>query len=367
MVVEVDGGDGGFGLDDEVDGVGFGFCCADGFAEGVAGEDGAVDGDDLLSGSEGGLVGGAVPADVGDGAFAGDADADGVPDVDAAAWAAGRGQELVGGGGLVGVDELVAALLDAGDVGVGVDVVDAVVEEGGPVVFDYLVEVVDELFAVVGDDERAGVAAFAEEDVEEVGEGFFVVGELADEGVGVEPEEFALLVVVLAALPVGPGGVAAAEDAGGDGGVFGAAPFAAGCVVEQCGGDGDAVEILRLRFEAGAGGEDVAEVLGQAFVDPEERALLHLLEVGLVEVVGAAVLAVPGVGELVGEEVGCGELVGVVGEVFFIRSVVGGLAVLEAFAGGMVGEREEEVVDVVVARVVGGSGFADEVVELGEE
>ena len=58
---------------------------------------------------------------------------------------------------------------------------------------------------------------------------------------------------------------------------------------------------------------------------------------------------------------------GVVGVVLFTRSVVGGLAVLEAFAGGMVGESQEEVVDVVVAGVVGGSGFADEVVELDEE
>ena len=147
------------------------------------------------------------------------------------------GDGALGGVGLVGVDELVAALLDACEVGAGVDGVDAVVDEGGPVVVDDLVEVGDELVAVVGDDERAGVAALGEEDVEEVGEGLFVVGELADEGVGVEPEEFALLVVVLAATPVGPGGVAAAEDAGGDGGVFGAAPLAAGLVVEVGGGE----------------------------------------------------------------------------------------------------------------------------------
>ncbi len=50
--------------------------------------------------------------------------------------------------------------------------------------------------------------------------------------------------------------------------------------------------------------------------------MLHGGEVGLVEVVGAAVLAVPGVGELVGEEVGFGELVGVVGEAFFAYAVV---------------------------------------------
>jgi hypothetical protein len=59
--------------------------------------------------------------------------------------------------------------------------------------------------------------------------------------------------------------------------------------------------------------------------------------------------------------------VGRVGEGFFAYAVVGGLAVFETFAAGDIGEGEEEVVDVVVARVVGGSGFADEVGELGEE
>ena len=209
---------------------------------------------------------------------------------------------------MVLVDDLVAAAGDAVEVGVGVDEVDAVVDEAGPVVLDDVVEVGDELVAVVGDDERAGVAALAEEDVEEVGEGFLVVGELADLGVGVEPEELAFLVVVLAATPVGPGGTVGAEDAGGDGGVFGGTPVAAGLVVELRGGDGEDVAVGGLGLEAGARGEDVAEVLRHALIDPEQRALLHLGEVVLVEVVGAAVLAVPGVGELVGEEVGVGEL-----------------------------------------------------------
>ena len=40
---------------------------------------------------------------------------------------------------------------------------------------------------------------------------------------------------------------------------------------------------------------------------------------------------------------------------------------LEALAAGDVREREQEVVDVVVARGVGGAGLADEVVELGEK
>ncbi len=209
---------------------------------------------------------------------------------------------------MVLVDDLVAAAGDAVEVGVGVDEVDAVVDEGGPVVLDDVVEVADELVAVVGDDERAGVATLAEEDVEEVGEGFLVVGELADLGVGVEPEELAFLVVVLAATPVGPGGAVGAEDAGGDGGVFGGTPDAAGLVVELRGGGGEHVAVGGLGLEAGARGEDVAEVLRHALVDPEQRALLHLGEGVLVEVEGAAILAVPGVGELVGEQVGVAEL-----------------------------------------------------------
>src|SRR4051812_46032193 len=58
---------------------------------------------------------------------------------------------------------------------------------------------------------------------------------------------------------------------------------------------------------------------------------------------------------------------GCVEEAFFAYAIVGRLTVLEAFTAGYVGEGEEEVVDVVVTRGVGGSGFADEIGELGEE
>ena len=99
------------------------------------------------------------------------------------------------------------------------------------------------------------------------------------------------------------------------------------------------MSILGLGLEAGACSQDVAEVLSSTFVHPEQRALLRFFEVGLVEVEGAAILAVPGVGELVGEEVGRAEA-GYVVEGFLARAVVGGLAVLEAFATGDVREGE---------------------------
>jgi hypothetical protein len=89
--------------------------------------------------------------------------------------------------------------------------------------------------------------------------------------------------------------------------------------------------------------------LGHAFIDPEERAFLHLGKVVLVEIEGAAIFAIPGVGELVGEEVGFGELMSWVGEAFFAYAVVGRLAVLKAFAAGDVRECQEEVIAVVVA------------------
>ena len=92
-----------------------------------------------------------------------------------------------------------------------------------------------------------------------------------------------------------------------------------------------------LGAQAGARGEDVAHVLGHALVDPEKLALLGGGEVGLIELVGAAVLAIPGVGELVREEVGLGQLVGFVGKTFFADAVVGGLAMFKAFAAGDVG------------------------------
>ncbi len=164
------------------------------------------------------------------------------------------------------VDDLVATAGDAVEVGVRVDEVDAVVDEARPVEFNDGVEIGDQLLAVVRDDERAGVAALAEEDVEEVGEGFLVVGELADLGVGIEPEELAFLVVVLTPTPVGPGGTVGAEDAGGDGGVFGGTPLAAGLVIQIGGVEGEDVAVGGLGLEVGARGKDVAEILPSALL-----------------------------------------------------------------------------------------------------
>src|ERR1700722_14818637 len=70
---------------------------------------------------------------------------------------------------------------------------------------------------------------------------------------------------------------------------------------------------------------------------------------------------------LVGEQVGVAEGLAGIGVALFAYAVVGGLAVLEAFAAGDVRKREQEVVAVVVVRGVGGTGFADEVGDFGEQ
>ncbi len=191
------------------------------------------------------------------------------------------------------------------------------------------------------------------------------MGLLADGLVDLEPEEVAFAVVVDVATPVIEGAAGVVEDLRGGGGVLEIAPGAAGASVVEVGGDGgEAVAEDLGAPDAGAGGEDVAEVVGEALIDPEEVALHGLLVVGRGEAGGAAILAVPGVGELVGEEVAFFGEGAFVDEGLLGDAVVGGLVVLEAEVGYLVGERDEEVVGVVVARLVEGSGLADELGEL---
>ena len=200
--------------------------------------------------------------------------------------------------------------------------------------FTDFVEVFDELGAVVDDDLRAGVAALAEEDVEEVRERLLVVRQLTNLGVGIEPQELAFLVVILPATPVGPRLVASAKNACGNRGVVGGAPQSATFGVEVGGRGSEEIAVTGLRLEACACSEHVAEVLRHAFIDPEQLTLLGSREVRLVEVVWAAVLAVPRVRELVREQIGDAKLMHLVGEAVFANAVVGRLAVLETFAAG---------------------------------
>jgi len=139
----------------------------------------AVDGDDSHAGAEAGFVGEAAYDDVGDATVGGGYEAEGVEGVYDALLAF---EELVPVGGLVGVGELVAAKgVDAVDLrGVESVGVEALVEEGGPVVGDNGVEGGNDVFEGVGDDDGAGVAVETFEGGGEVIEALFVVGFGAD-------------------------------------------------------------------------------------------------------------------------------------------------------------------------------------------
>ena len=137
---------------------------------------------------------------------------------------------------------------------------------------------------------------------DKVVERLLAVGHLADRGVDVEPDELALVVVVHVESPVVPSSAGGVEDLRGGGGVLDVAPGAAGAVVILGGDGGEPLLILLGGPDAAARGEHVAEVLGQAFIDPEQIALHRLLVVAGGEARGTAVLAVPAMGELVRQQ-----------------------------------------------------------------
>ena len=125
------------------------------------------------------------------------------------------------------------------------------------------------------------------------------------------------------------------------------------------GDGGEPLLVLLGGPDAAAGCEDVAEIFGEAFVDPEEVADHGLLVVAGGEAGGAAVFAVPAMGELVGEEqAGEGELL-IVNEGECGDAVVAGLMVLEAEVSYFVAEGDEEVICAVVTALIEGAGFAD--------
>ena len=137
---------------------------------------------------------------------------------------------------------------------------------------------------------------------DEIVNGFFAVGHLADCGVDIEPDEFAFVVVVHAEPPVIPSAARGVEDLRGGCGVLNIAPGAARAVVVLSRDGGESLLVLVGGPDAAACGEHVAEVLGQPFVHPEEIALHRLLIVAGCEASGTAIFAVPTVRELMRQQ-----------------------------------------------------------------
>ena len=85
-----------------------------------------------------------------------------------------------------------------------IDLVDAVVQESRPVVRHNGIQVLHQFVEIVRDNQWSGVSALAQKDLLKVIQRFLVLRQLADQRIGIEPQQLALLVVVLSAPPVHP-------------------------------------------------------------------------------------------------------------------------------------------------------------------
>ena len=121
-------------------------------------------------------------------------------------------------------------------------------------------------------------------------------------------------------------------------------------MIEHGGGEGEVVAVLIGGKQAAARGEHEAEIVGQAFVDPEQIVLHGLLVVGRGEVGGAAEFSVPGVDILVRQQAGRKFAGSIVDQGALIDAAVVGFVMLETEVRNVIAEGVEEVIVAVVMR-----------------
>src|SRR5207302_5681142 len=121
--------------------------------------------------------------------------------------------------------------------------VKALVEEAGPIVRLHGIQSGDDILEAVGF-HGGGAAGAAVEGAAEIVDRLRAFAELADERVGVEPDERALGVIVHGAAVIRVIAAGAIEKLGGDGGVLERAPGASGFVVEIGGGGGEGFAVV---------------------------------------------------------------------------------------------------------------------------
>src|SRR2546423_4465598 len=177
----------------------------------------------------------------------------------------------------------------------------SLVEERAPVVGRYVVERVDDIVERVGLDQRRG-GRRAVEAADEVVERALPRSELTYERVGVEPNQLALVVEVNAAALRRPLDGRVVEELRGDRRVNQRTPQTARSVVESGGHVREVVPVLFRRPESAARRQNVAVILGQPLVNPEQLVLHRLLVVACGKPRGPSVLAVPGVEVFVRED-----------------------------------------------------------------
>ncbi len=104
------------------------------------------------------------------------------------------------------------------------------------------------------------------------------------------------------------------------------------------------------RTQPRARGKDVAQIMRESLIYPEQVALHRVLIVRRGQARGTAILAIPGVYELMRKKVGF-KVMGIgIAEHIFRCAVVAGLMVFQTVMGGLVPQNEKEVVFFVVSR-----------------
>ena len=176
-------------------------------------------------------------------------------------------------------------------------------EERRPVVGSCFVQVPDDLGKVERDD-IARRRILAQELPAEVVEAPFPVGLLADDRIGVEPEQRPLEVEVLTAPQLVPVRAAGTEQMGGHRGVLERAPLPAGPEHQPADGGGEGFAIVLRADQSAADHEQLAQVLGQPLVDPEQRGAVRGVEIRDALAAGPAILAAPGMDIFMRDEVG---------------------------------------------------------------
>src|SRR6185295_14176950 len=246
------------------------------------------------------------------------------------------------------VDQPPAVRLDASERRPRLDLLDAVAEEAAPIERRDVVESGNDLVERVGT-ERGLAALPAVEAAAEVVERAAALGLPADRGVGLQPDEDRFVVEVRAPPPGAPLPGRPIEDLRGHRGVRQRPPGPSRRMVETRRDEGDALAVVLRSPQAAAGGEQQAEVLRQALVDPEQLALHRLLVIGSRETRRPAVLAVPGMDVLVREERSEAAAPALVAQRLFEEPVVARFVVLESEMLHVVAQRDEPLIMPVVA------------------
>src|SRR5580658_8601841 len=140
-------------------------------------------------------------------------------------------------------------MLNAGKVSARIDLVYAVVQESRPVIGHHLVQVGHQLVEGIGHDQRPRIAALSEKDTNKIVQRLLIVGRFANQSVNIQPQQLALIVVVLTAPPVRPHPIFTAKNARGDRRILRGTPVAPRSVVKQSSKERQYITILLLRLE----------------------------------------------------------------------------------------------------------------------